>query len=228
MSASFLLALAATLGSAEAQTAGAPLPLLQIDHAKAAAHPHHTTAARVARAKSADKPAHRHFVSTPPRAFTARRGLPTRAAISLAPPRSSATERLADAGAWLRGYAQARGWHHGGTRAIGRSRLGDNRAGGRHRPERYFERPPCRAGRHARSSCICRGRAEDPRSKVRDDRPRPASESGERRCDRAEAAPPLPCCSDQARRVPWVAPHGSHSCSQPSAARSLRAPLPGS
>ena len=61
MSASFLLALAATLGGAEAQTAGAPLPLLQIDHAKAAAHPHHTTAARVARAKSADKPAHRHF-----------------------------------------------------------------------------------------------------------------------------------------------------------------------
>jgi hypothetical protein len=61
MSASFLLALAATLGVAEAQTAGAPLPLLQIDHAKSAAHPHHATAARVARAKSADKPAHRHF-----------------------------------------------------------------------------------------------------------------------------------------------------------------------
>jgi hypothetical protein len=83
MGASFLLALAATLGGAEAQTAAAPLSLLQIDHAEAAAHPHHTPAARVARAKSADKPAHRHFakhttkgVHAKMRVAEARRDLP--------------------------------------------------------------------------------------------------------------------------------------------------------
>jgi hypothetical protein len=61
MGASCLLVLAATLGSAEAQTAGSPLPLLQIDHAKTAVNPHHKAAARIARTKSADKPAPRHI-----------------------------------------------------------------------------------------------------------------------------------------------------------------------
>lgn len=61
MSASCLLALAATLGGAEAQTAGAPLPLLQIDHAKAAAHAHHPAPARIARTKSAAKAEHRRI-----------------------------------------------------------------------------------------------------------------------------------------------------------------------
>jgi hypothetical protein len=55
-----LLVLTATLGGAEAQTAGSPLPLLQIDHAKAAAHAHHK-AARIARTKSAEKTAHGHI-----------------------------------------------------------------------------------------------------------------------------------------------------------------------
>ncbi|MFZ2064590.1 MAG: hypothetical protein WAV27_01270 [Xanthobacteraceae bacterium] len=66
MSASCLLALAATLGGAEAQTAGAPLPLLQIDHAKTdhakpAAHAHHPAPARIARTKSAAKAEHRRI-----------------------------------------------------------------------------------------------------------------------------------------------------------------------
>ena len=56
-----LLGMTAMAGSASAQTAGAPLPLLQIDHANAADHVHHKpTLARVARTKSLDRPAHRH------------------------------------------------------------------------------------------------------------------------------------------------------------------------
>ncbi len=58
MSASCLLTLAATLGSAHALTAGAPLPLLQIDHAKTAAHAHHPVPARTARTKPAGKAEH--------------------------------------------------------------------------------------------------------------------------------------------------------------------------
>jgi hypothetical protein len=61
MGASCLLVLAATLGGAEAQTAGSPLPLLQIDHAKTAVGTHHKAATRTARTKSADKPAPRHI-----------------------------------------------------------------------------------------------------------------------------------------------------------------------
>jgi hypothetical protein len=61
MSASCLLALAAALGSADAQTAGAPLPLLQIDHAKSAVHVRHAAPTRIARAKSAPKAEHRHI-----------------------------------------------------------------------------------------------------------------------------------------------------------------------
>lgn len=60
LGASCLLVLAATLGGAEAQTSGSPLPLLQIDHAKTAVHAHHKAAARIARTKSAHKTAHRH------------------------------------------------------------------------------------------------------------------------------------------------------------------------
>lgn len=58
--ASSLLVLAAALGGAEAQT-GAPLPLLQIDHATTAVHAHHKAAPRIARAKSAERTAHKHF-----------------------------------------------------------------------------------------------------------------------------------------------------------------------
>lgn len=61
MSASFLLTLGATLGSAEAQTAGAPLPLLQIDHARTAAHAHRRAPARIAKTEPARKTAHRHI-----------------------------------------------------------------------------------------------------------------------------------------------------------------------
>lgn len=59
MSASCLLALAATLGSAQAQSAGAPLPLLQIDHAKAAVHGHHHAAERIARTAFPSKAEHK-------------------------------------------------------------------------------------------------------------------------------------------------------------------------
>ncbi len=61
MSASCLLALAAALGSADAQTAGAPLPLLQIDHAKAGVHVRHAAPARIARTRSTAKAEHRHI-----------------------------------------------------------------------------------------------------------------------------------------------------------------------
>lgn len=66
VSASCLLALAATLGGAEAQTAGAPLPLLQIDHAKidrakTGVHAHRPAAARIARTKSAVKSEHKRI-----------------------------------------------------------------------------------------------------------------------------------------------------------------------
>src|SRR5579863_5101436 len=60
MSASCLLALAAALGSADAQTAGAPLPLLQIDHARSAVHSRHAAPARIAKAKSTAKAERRH------------------------------------------------------------------------------------------------------------------------------------------------------------------------
>jgi hypothetical protein len=61
MSASCLLALAVALGSAEAQTAGAPLPLLQIDHAKSAVHVRHAAPAGIAKAKSTAKAEHRRI-----------------------------------------------------------------------------------------------------------------------------------------------------------------------
>jgi hypothetical protein len=60
--ASCLLVLAAALGGAKAQTtAGRPLPLLQIDHAKTAVHARHKAVARIARTKFADKPTPRHL-----------------------------------------------------------------------------------------------------------------------------------------------------------------------
>jgi hypothetical protein len=62
MGASCLLVLAATAGSAAAQTAtGAPLPLLQIDHARTAAHARHRAAPRIARTTSRDRTDHRHI-----------------------------------------------------------------------------------------------------------------------------------------------------------------------
>lgn len=68
MSASCLLALAATLGGADAQS-GAPLPLLQIDHAKidrgkhakSVAQTHHHAPERITRTRSESKADHRHF-----------------------------------------------------------------------------------------------------------------------------------------------------------------------
>jgi len=60
MGASSLLVLAATLGGAAAQTAGSPLPLLQIDHATTAVRAHHKAAVRVARTSSRERPDHRH------------------------------------------------------------------------------------------------------------------------------------------------------------------------
>jgi hypothetical protein len=88
MSASCLLALAATLGGADAQTAGAPLPLLQIDHAKSdhaktAARVRHKEPARIARTRSAAKAEHeriaRHVargIHAKPRAADAGHDLP--------------------------------------------------------------------------------------------------------------------------------------------------------
>lgn len=61
MGACFLLALGAMLGSAEAQSPGAPLPLLQINHAKAAVHAHHKARARSAKTAPAHEAAHRHI-----------------------------------------------------------------------------------------------------------------------------------------------------------------------
>ena len=61
MGASSLLVLAATLGSAAAQPAGGPLPLLQIDHAATAVHAHHKPALRLARAKSSERTERRHI-----------------------------------------------------------------------------------------------------------------------------------------------------------------------
>ncbi len=62
MGASSLLVLAATLAGGAAQAAsGAPLPLLQIDHATTAVHAHHKAAIRIARTKSHDRTDHRHI-----------------------------------------------------------------------------------------------------------------------------------------------------------------------
>lgn len=62
MGASSLLVLAATLGSGAAQAAsGAPLPLLQIDHATTAVHADRKAAARIARTRSHDRTDHRHI-----------------------------------------------------------------------------------------------------------------------------------------------------------------------
>jgi hypothetical protein len=65
MGACCLLALAATVGGAAAQTAGGPLPLLQIDHAKTvgkpAVHARHKAAARIARSKSIERAAARRI-----------------------------------------------------------------------------------------------------------------------------------------------------------------------
>jgi hypothetical protein len=85
--ASGLLVLAATLGGAEAQT-GAPLPLLQIDHSTATVHAHHKAAVRIARARSAEKPVHRHIakrVHARTRVADAERDLP-------APPQSTPSQ----------------------------------------------------------------------------------------------------------------------------------------
>lgn len=60
LGASCLLVLAGTLGGAAAQTAGGPLPLLQIDHATTTVHAHHKAAVRTARTRSPDRPDHRH------------------------------------------------------------------------------------------------------------------------------------------------------------------------
>lgn len=76
---SCLLVLAATLGSAEAQTTGSPLPLLQIDHTKTAVHARHLPAARIARTKSSEGIARRHIVTrihTKTRVVDAGRDLP--------------------------------------------------------------------------------------------------------------------------------------------------------
>ena len=71
VSACCLLAFAATLGGANAQSAGAPLPLLQIDYAKidhakigrakAAVHAHHPAPARIARANAEHRRIARHI-----------------------------------------------------------------------------------------------------------------------------------------------------------------------
>ena len=77
---SCLLVLAATLGSAEAQTAGSPLPLLQIDHPKTAVHARHKPAVRIARTKSSEKITGRHVarrIHTKTRVAEAARDLPT-------------------------------------------------------------------------------------------------------------------------------------------------------
>ncbi len=96
-SASCLLALAATVGVAQAQTAGAPLQLLQIDHAKTAIHPHHRAAARTARAEAAHEITHRHTAKhfarhthTKTRVADAGHDLPAPPAVHQATPRNDA------------------------------------------------------------------------------------------------------------------------------------------
>ena len=110
MGASCLLALAATLGGAKAQTAGAPLPLLQIDHAKTAAH--HPAPARIAKTKPAGKAEHRRIakhidkgVHAKTRVAGAAHDLPAPAATHPQKPPQSASQTIWPSTTAALGYA---------------------------------------------------------------------------------------------------------------------------
>lgn len=112
MSASFFLALGATLGSAEAQNPGAPLPLLQVDHAKVAVHAHRKTRARIAKTEPARKAAHRHIarhdaksVRAKTRIADAGRDLPARAATHQTTPQNGSGNVWPSPTAAALGYA---------------------------------------------------------------------------------------------------------------------------
>lgn len=118
VSASFLLTLGATLGSAEAQTVGAPLPLLQINHARTAAvHAHRKAPARIAKAQPARKAAHRHIAKRSPlggvhaktRIADAGRDLPTPPTTRQTPPQSDSANVWPSPASAALGYAAAPG-----------------------------------------------------------------------------------------------------------------------
>lgn len=96
MGASFLLILGAALGSAEAQTVGAPLPLLQIAHARTAVHAHRKAPARVAKTKPSRKVSHRHIAGHSPKGVHAKKRVAAAGRDLPAPPATRQTTPQSD------------------------------------------------------------------------------------------------------------------------------------
>lgn len=116
MSASFLLTLGAALGSTQAQIVGAPLPLLQIVHARTAVHAHRKAPARIAKTRPSRKVSHRRIAKHSPkgvhaktRVASAGRDLPAPPATRQTTPQSDSRSVWPSPSSAALGYAAAPG-----------------------------------------------------------------------------------------------------------------------